>query len=89
MSSLNSKLLELLDIFGCLVMIGAMDCQRKVAPKRAGKNADYLLAVKGNQGLLEKAIGEFYRPSMLQEFTDGDSYASQEKGIGVRKHVVH
>ncbi|EGV3809730.1 hypothetical protein HYO12_10890 [Vibrio parahaemolyticus] len=41
-----------------------------------------MLAVKGNQGSLEKTIGEFYRPSMLQEFVEGDSYASQEKDHG-------
>ncbi|MDW2312746.1 ISAs1 family transposase [Vibrio sp. 1075] len=76
------ELLELLNISGCLVTIDAMGCQKKIAQKIVDKNADYLLAVKGNQGSLEKAIGEFYRPSMLQEFAEGDSYASQEKGHG-------
>lgn len=76
------KLLELLNISGCLVRIDAMGCQQKIAQKIVEKNADYLLAVKGNQGNLEQAIGEFYRPAMLQEFAEGDSYASQEKGHG-------
>lgn len=76
------KLLELLNISGCLVTIDVMGCQRKIAQKIVEKNADYLLAVKGNQGNLEQAIGEFYRLAMLQEFAEGDSYASQEKGHG-------
>ncbi len=59
-----------------------MGCQRKIAQKIVYKNVDYLLAVKANQSSLEKAIGELYRPSMLQGFAEGDSYASQEKGHG-------
>lgn len=59
-----------------------MGCQRKTAQKIVDKDVDYLLAVKGNQGSLEKAIGEFYCLSMLQEFAEGDSYASQEKAHG-------
>lgn len=43
------KLLEMLDITGCLVTIDAMGCQRKIAKKIVDKIADYLLAVKGNQ----------------------------------------
>lgn len=75
------KLLELLDIAGCLVTIDAMGCQRKIAQKIVDKSADYLLAVKGNQGKLEEAFSEYYHPSMLQEFS-GDSYASQDKSHG-------
>lgn len=75
------KLLELLDIAGCLITIDAMGCQRKIAQKIVDKSADYLLAVKGNQGSLEKAFDDYYRPSMLVSF-DGDSYASQDKSHG-------
>lgn len=75
------KLLELLDIAGCLITIDAMGCQRKIAQKIVDKSADYLLAVKGNQGSLEKAFDDYYRPSMLVNF-DGDSYSSQEKSHG-------
>jgi predicted transposase YbfD/YdcC len=76
------KLLELLNISGCLITIDAMGCQKKIAQKILDKNADYLLAVKGNQGSLEQAIGDFYKPSMLQNFDEGDSYSTQEKGHG-------
>ena len=75
------KLLEMLDIAGCLVTIDAMGCQRKIAKKIIEKSADYLLAVKGNQGLLEKAFDEYYRPTMMDSF-DGDSYSSQIKSHG-------
>ncbi len=50
------ELLELLEISGCLVTIDAMGCQRDIASKIVDKDADYLLAVKGNQGKLHEAF---------------------------------
>jgi predicted transposase YbfD/YdcC len=50
------KLLNVLVIKGCLVTIDAMGCQREIAGKIIEKEADYLLAVKGNQGCLEEDV---------------------------------
>ena len=75
------ELLQLLDISGCLVTIDAMGCQKKIAQKILEKNADYLLAVKGNQGRLEQAFDNYFDMSMLQKH-DGDSYSTQEKSRG-------
>lgn len=50
------KLLEVLAIKGCIVTIDAMGCQTAIAEKIIEKKADYVLAVKGNQGLLEEGI---------------------------------
>ncbi|MGR5222733.1 ISAs1 family transposase [Vibrio parahaemolyticus] len=75
------KLLELLDISGCLVTIDAMGCQKKIAQKIIEKNADYLLAVKGNQGRLEQAFDDYFHMGMLQSY-DGDSFSTQEKSRG-------
>ncbi|CDT94118.1 putative H repeat-associated protein (fragment) [Vibrio coralliirubri] len=74
-------MLELLDISGCLVTIDAMGCQKKIARKRLNKNADYLLAVKENQGRLEQAFDNYFDMSMLQKY-DGDSCSTQEKSRG-------
>jgi predicted transposase YbfD/YdcC len=75
------ELLELLDVKGCLITIDAMGCQKKVAQKIVSKGADYLLAVKGNQGKLEAKFDEYFDVNMLQSF-DGDSYSTQEKSHG-------
>lgn len=75
------ELLELLDISGCLITIDAMGCQKKIARKIVLKNADYLLAVKGNQGRLEKAFDNYFNMGMLQK-PEGDSYSTQEKSRG-------
>jgi predicted transposase YbfD/YdcC len=48
------KLLSMLDIKGNIVSIDAMGCQKKIASTIISRGADYILAVKGNQGSLEE-----------------------------------
>ncbi len=50
------KLLEVLAINGCIVTIDAMGCQTEIANKIIDKGANYILAVKGNQGTLQSGI---------------------------------
>lgn len=52
------KLLDRLNIKGCIVSADAMSCQKKIAEKILDKQADYLLALKGNQEYLEKKVIE-------------------------------
>ena len=54
------KLLELLDIVGCIITIDAIGCQKAIAAQIIGKKADYVLAVKGNQGRLEDEVGSWF-----------------------------
>src|SRR5215831_4299045 len=51
------QLLQLLDVRGATVTIDAMGCQKGIARQVRGQGADYVLAVKGNQKNLAKAIG--------------------------------
>ena len=53
----------------------------KIAQTILEKEADYLLAVKGNQGKLADAFDEWYTPTMWNG-KDFDSYSTQEKGHG-------
>jgi len=54
------ELLQMLEITGCIVTIDAMGCQTEIAAKITQKQADYVLAVKGNQGnLFEDVVGYF------------------------------
>jgi predicted transposase YbfD/YdcC len=50
------KLLDVLSLQGTIVTIDAMGCQKEIAEKIIKKEADYILAVKGNQGNLEEDI---------------------------------
>jgi predicted transposase YbfD/YdcC len=54
------KLLDFLDIKGSLVSTDAMGCQINIAKKIVSKEADYLLALKGNQPMTEERVaGKF------------------------------
>lgn len=58
------KLLELLDIEGCIVSADALSCQVKTAQKIRDKGADYLLALKSNQKSLEKKVKDEFLKSL-------------------------
>jgi predicted transposase YbfD/YdcC len=52
-------LLDIMAIEGAVVTIDAMGCQRKIAEKIIAKKADYLIALKGNQGTLHEDVKLF------------------------------
>ena len=54
------KLLETLEIAGCIVTIDAMGAQTKIAQKIIDNNADYVLGLKGNQGSSLKSVKEHF-----------------------------
>ena len=60
------KLLELLDVRGCVVSIDAMGCQRQIARKIIDGGGDYLLAVKGNQKELHEHVKFFFDESIAE-----------------------
>jgi predicted transposase YbfD/YdcC len=60
-------LIKLLDIKGALVTIDAMGCQTDIAKAIVAKQADYLLAVKGNQGSLYQAVQHVFAESLAEQ----------------------
>ncbi len=54
------KLLQLLELSGCIVTIDAMGCQKEIAQKIIEAQADYLLAVKENQGQLYEDVRDLF-----------------------------
>jgi len=73
------KLLEILDISGCLVTIDAMGCQKEIAQKIVGAKADYVLAVKDNQPKLCEAIRDFFTDHLEDDL----------KQVSHRRHETH
>jgi predicted transposase YbfD/YdcC len=87
------KLLQILEISGCLVTIDAMGCQTEIAQEIVNAGADYVLAVKGNQPTLHKGIEAFFDDHLEDDFarTKARRYETQEKGHGreeTRSYVV-
>ena len=55
------KLLKVLALKNTIVTIDAMGCQTNIATKIIGKDADYILAVKGNQEQLSQDIKDEFK----------------------------
>lgn len=66
-------LLDMMAIQGAIVTIDAMGCQRDIAQKILDKKADYILALKGNQGTLRE---------------DAELFASEQKANGFKDTKV-
>jgi predicted transposase YbfD/YdcC len=64
------KLLDQLAIEGAIVTIDAMGCQRDIAQKIIDKKADYVLALKGNQGSLREDVELFVAEQEAVGFKD-------------------
>ena len=54
------RLLELLELNGCIVTIDAMGCQKEISQGILDRGADYLLAVKENQGRLYQDVRDLF-----------------------------
>lgn len=64
------RLLDMLSIEGAVVTIDAMGCQRDIAQKIIDKKADYILALKGNQGSLREDVELFVAEQKANGFQD-------------------
>jgi len=64
------KLLDMLAIEGAVVTIDAMGYQRAIAQKIVDKKADYILALKGNQGSLRDDVELFAKEQKANGFKD-------------------
>ena len=64
------ELLDLLTVKGAIVTIDAMGCQKEIARKIVTKEADYVLALKGNQGSLSEDVELFFSEQKTCKFRD-------------------
>ncbi|WP_332630914.1 ISAs1 family transposase [Citrobacter sp. ESBL3] len=84
------QLIDLLDLKGKIVTTDAMGCQKDIAEKIRDREGDYLLAVKGNQGKLYRAIEESFPLKRIND-PELESFVTEEKNHGrkeTRLHVV-
>src|SRR6266404_546893 len=63
-------LLDMLAIEGAIVSIDAMGCQREIADQILHQKADYVLALKGNQGTLREDVELFAAEQKDNGFKD-------------------
>jgi predicted transposase YbfD/YdcC len=75
------KLLDILDVKGCIVTVDAMGCQKEIAKKITDNGSDYVFGLKGNQsGLLENV--KPYFEDINKNSKNYDWYQTIEKDHG-------
>lgn len=62
------ELLKVLDVTGCIVTVDALHCQTKIAAQIKAQNADYLFAVKENQGKLYDQLQDLFDGCLAEKF---------------------
>jgi predicted transposase YbfD/YdcC len=78
------QLIELLDLKGCVVTIDAAGCQKEIAAQIVAKDADYVLALKGNQPTLAEQVADYFLQQFEEENPGGKMrrHCQVEKGHG-------
>jgi predicted transposase YbfD/YdcC len=76
------ELLKLLEIKGCIVTIDAMGCQKEIASQILQQEADYVLALKRNQGSLFEDVQWLFEQAINNDFVDVEHDFCQSIGKG-------
>jgi predicted transposase YbfD/YdcC len=61
------ELLRVLELSGCIVTLDAMGCQKKIAQEIIEADADYVLALKGNQETVHEEVKSFLDAILLEQ----------------------
>ncbi|PSB13800.1 ISAs1 family transposase [Phormidesmis priestleyi ULC007] len=78
------QLIKLLELEGCIVTIDAMGCQKQIAKQIVAREADYVLALKDNQGNLFADVQQIFDHAQACNFVGIEHTFDQttEKGHG-------
>ena len=85
------RLLEVLDLQGCIVTLDAMGAQTAIAQQIVEQGADYILSLKGNQGDLHQDVEQLFDWAIKTQFKDipHEYHQTLNKGHGrleIRRH---
>lgn len=61
------ELLRVLELAGCIVTVDAMGCQKKIAKEIVEADADYVLALKGNQETVHQEVKSFLDSTLTEK----------------------
>lgn len=74
------KLIEELNLHGCMVVADALNCQKETATRIVEGEADYLLSVKNNQPTLKKDIEDYVHDEVLQSQMETITKTEKNRG---------
>jgi predicted transposase YbfD/YdcC len=75
------ELLRVLELSGCIVTTDAMGCQKKIAKEIVEADADYVLALKGNQEKVHEEVKSFLDATLEERNRKRPKGALVPKGV--------
>jgi predicted transposase YbfD/YdcC len=75
------ELLRVLELSGCIVTTDAMGCQKKIAREIVDADADYVLALKGNQEKVHEEVKSFLDATLEEKNRKRPKGALVPKGV--------
>ena len=78
------ELLRLVDMKGSIITIDAMGTQKAIAEQIVASDADYVLALKGNQETLHQAVDRLHRRAARERLRRDRRAATSDPGDGTR-----
>jgi predicted transposase YbfD/YdcC len=81
------RLLEQLELAGCIVSIDAMGCHAKIARQIKEQDGEYVLALKANQGTLYQDVVDLFADALSTPGADWlhDYHRTEDQGHGRRE----
>jgi predicted transposase YbfD/YdcC len=76
------ELLRLVDITGAIITIDAMGAQKAIAAQIVDGKADYVVALKGNQGAVHQAVIEHINDQLEGDLAQAQELVTTERGHG-------
>jgi len=76
------RLLRALELAGCIVTLDAMGCQKQIAREIREADADYVLALKGNQGQAYAEVKSYLDDALVRNAPELDFVEAVDKGHG-------
>lgn len=80
------ELLRLVDIKGAVITIDAMGTQKAIAKQIVDGGADYVLALKGNQGMMHQAVIDHMQEQWEDDFAGAEVGRHQTVEAGHGRH---
>jgi predicted transposase YbfD/YdcC len=81
------ELLRVLELSGCIVTLDAMGCQKKIAKEIIEADADYVLALKGNQETVHEEVKSFLDATIVEAQAPRPPGAPVPKAAATLAHV--
>jgi predicted transposase YbfD/YdcC len=76
------ELLQRLELNGCIVTTDAMGCQKEIAAQIVAKQADYVLALKGNHSGVLEDVQDLFGYAAELDYVDCDYHKTVDKNHG-------